>query len=191
MTSCHLILNLGGIKMKKIFVMLLLILFVFSCGKEKQPEKVEEKKPIQENLFKNIDVDKLSKRLENEIEAKGMKVDSFDDLNSDGKVFYYSTLNGNKDEIITINYENLTPTAMVGKIAGRGKDKMESFKNLSLALIRASDTNLTDEDAQIIYEELLNKLENTTSSTVVTKNDLTYGIEVISGVDDELVIYAK
>ena len=68
---------------------------------------------------------------------------------------------------------------------------MEIFKNLSLALIRASDTNLTDEDAQIIYEELLNKLENTTSSTVVTKNDLTYGIEVISGVDDELVIYAK
>ena len=44
--------------------MLLMLLFVFSCGKEKKPEKPEEKKTVQENLFKNIDVDRLSKRLE-------------------------------------------------------------------------------------------------------------------------------
>ena len=177
--------------MKKIFVILLMMLFVFSCGKEKKPERSEEKKTLQENLFKNIDVDKLSKRLEKKMEDKGMKVDSFEDLNSDGQVFYYSTINGNKDEIITINYENLTPTAIVGKITGKGESKMESFKNLSLALIEASDTNLTNEDAQLIYEELLNKLEGSTSSTLATKNNLTYGIEVIVGTEDELLIYAK
>ena len=178
--------------MKKFFIMLLMLLFVFSCGKEKQPEKVEAKETVQENLFKNIDVDKLSRRLEKKIEVNGMKVDSFEDLNSDGQVFYYSTLNGNKDEIITINYANLTPTAIVGKISGKGESKMEIFKNLSLAVVKASDTDLTDEEAQMIYEELLNKLENTASSTISTGNNLTYGIEIITGTDDdELVIYAK
>ena len=177
--------------MKKIFVMLLMLLLVFSCRKEKQPEKPNEKKTVQENLFKNIDVDKLSKRLEKKMEDKGMKVDNFEDLSSDGKVFYYSTINGNKDEIITINYENLTPTAIVGKITGKGETQMEAFKNLSLSIIEASDTQLTNEDAQIIYEELLNKLESSVSSTVATKNNLTYGIEVIAGTEDELLIYAK
>ena len=56
--------------------MLLMLLFVFSCGKEKKPEKPEEKKTVQENLFKNIDVDRLSKRLEKKIENSGMKVDN-------------------------------------------------------------------------------------------------------------------
>ena len=178
--------------MKKVFALLLMLLFVTGCGKEKVPEKSEIKQQIQENVFKNIDVDKLSKRLESEIEKKGMKVDNFEDLNSDGQVFYYSTLNGNKDEIITINYANLTPTAIVGKISGKGESKMEIFKNLSLAVVKASDTNLTDEEAQMIYEELLNKLENMTSSTISTGNNLTYGIEIIAGTDDdELVIYAK
>ena len=177
--------------MKKFFIMLLMLLFVFSCGKQKQPEKIEVKETIQDNLFKNIDVDKLSRRLEKKIEDSGMKVDSFEDLNSDGKVFYYSTINGNKNEIITINYENLTPTAIVGKVTGKDESNMETFRKLSLSVIMASDTKLTDEDAQIIYEELLNKLENATSSTVVTKNNLTYGIEVIFGTEDELIIYAK
>lgn len=176
--------------MKKIFMILLMCLFIFSCGKKEKPLEVIEEKSQQENLFKNIDVDKLSKRLTRVIQIYGMKVDNFEDLSSDGKVYYYSTLNNNEDEIITINYENLTPTAIVGKVISKNEEKIEIFKNLSLAIIKSSDTNLTDEDAQFIFEKLLEQMDKSISVTVTGSNNLTYGIEII-GVEDAMIFYVK
>lgn len=176
--------------MKKNFMILLMCLLIFACGKTEKPLETVEEKPRQESMFKSIDVDKLSERLTQLIEFYGMKVDNFEDLSSDGKVYYYSTLNGNEDEVITINYENLTPTAIVGKVISKDEQKIEVFKNLSLAIIKASDTNLTDLDAEIIFEKLLDQLDNSVSGTVTGSNHLTYGIEIV-GIEDALIFYVK
>ena len=165
--------------MKKFFMIFMMSLLIFSCNKsEKNKVETPETKPVQENIFKNIDVDKLATRLEEITLNNGIKIDDFKDLDSEGKAFYYSTLNGSESEILTINYESLTPTAIVGKVENVDEEKMEIIKKISFTIIKASDTNITDADAEKIYEELLQKLEGTVSVSLTYSNNLTYGVEI-------------
>ena len=79
--------------MKKFFMIFIMCILIFSCNKnEKDKVETVETKPTQENLFKNIDVDKLATRLEEVLLENGIKVDDFKDLDSDGKAFYYLEL---------------------------------------------------------------------------------------------------
>ena len=75
-------------------------------------------------------MDKLATRLEEITLNNGIKIDDFKDLDSEGKAFYYSTLNGSESEILTINYESLTPTAIVGKVENVDEEKMEMTQNM-------------------------------------------------------------
>ena len=65
---------------------------------------------------------------------------------------------------------------------------MEIIKKISFTIIKASDTNITDADAEKIYEELLQKLEGTVSVSLTYSNNLTYGIEITG---DEMSFYVK
>ena len=176
--------------MKKILMILLMFLLMLSCGKTEKVVETKPEKQVDEKIFKEVDVDKLSEKIEQMGSLYGLAIEDFSDLSSDGKVFYYAKINENKDQIITINYENLTPTAIVGKVISTSEEDIEIFNKLALVIIRASDTNLTDEDAQMIFKELLIKLENEISVSITTKNNITYAIEII-GLEDAMVFYAK
>lgn len=174
--------------MKKFLMIFIMCMLIFSCNKNEK-DKVDkvETKPVQENLFKNIDVDKLATRLEGILLDNGIKVDEFKDLDSDGKAFYYSTLNGSTSEVLTINYESLTPTAILAKVENVDAKKMEMIKKISLSIIKASDINITNEEAEKIFEELLQKLGES-SASLTYSNSLNYGIEIEG---EEMIFYVK
>ena len=175
--------------MKKFFMIFIMCILIFSCNKnEKDKVETVETKPTQENLFKNIDVDKLATRLEEVLLENGIKVDDFKDLDSDGKAFYYSTLNGSTGEVLTINYESLTPTAILAKIENVDANKMELIKKISFSVIKASDINITDEEADKIFEELLQKLDESVCGSVTYSNGLNYGIDITG---EEMIFYVK
>ena len=172
--------------MKKLYLVFLMVLMLFSCGKNKE---TDEKELVQDNIFKNIDVEKLAIRIDMKAEEYDIKINGFKDLTMDNKAYFHSNLNGTEEESIMISYENLTPTGIFGKINMVNEENLEVVEKIAVVIIRASDTDITNDAAVNLYRQLLEKIsDQKLTASVIYSNNLTYVIEIK---EDGMVFYVK
>lgn len=180
-------------KIKIILLITLIFMNILSCDlKTKKNDKDTLKKEYNnQDIFKDLPLEKVSERFGIISKKNKIKLKKFERLNYDGKSFYYSEVVNNERASYTIEYIGIDVRGLFFKVNSINAENLVVIQNFIINLIEVSDAKIKKVEANAIYEELLNKMQQgELFSRIDYKNGIIYGLQIDSQ-KGELIFFAQ
>ena len=180
-------------KIKIILLITLIFMNILSCDlKTKKNDKDTLKKEYNnQDIFKDLPLEKVSERFGIISKKNKIKLKKFERLNYDGKSFYYSEVVNNERTSYTIEYIGIDVRGLFFKVNSINAENLFVIQNFIINLIEVSDTKIKKAEANAIYEELLDKMQQgELFSRTDYKNGIIYGLQIDSQ-KGELIFFAQ
>ncbi len=180
-------------KIKIILLITLIFMNILSCDlKTKKNDKDTLKKEYNnQDIFKDLPLEKVSERFGIISKKNKIKLKKFERLNYDGKSFYYSEVVNNERTSYTIEYIGIDVRGLFFKVNSINAENLFVIQNFIINLIEVSDTKIKKAEANAIYEELLDKMQQgELFSKIDYKNGIIYGLQIDSQ-KGELIFFAQ
>ena len=180
-------------KIKIILLIILIFINILSCDlkKEKNDKDTLKKEYNNQDIFKDLPLEKVSERFDIMSKKNKIKLKKFERLNYDGKSFYYSEVVNNERTSYTIEYIGIDVKGLFFKVNSINAENLFVIQNFIINLIEVSDTKIKKAEANAIYEELLDKMQQgELFSRTDYKNGIIYGLQIDSQ-KGELIFFAQ
>ena len=180
-------------KIKIILLITLIFMNILSCDlKTKKNDKDTLKKEYNnQDIFKDLPLEKVSERFGIISKKNKIKLKKFERLNYDGKSFYYSEVVNNERASYTIEYIGIDVRGLFFKVNSINAENLVVIQNFIINLIEVSDAKIKKAEANAIYEELLDKMQQgELFSRTDYKNGIIYGLQIDSQ-KGELIFFAQ
>ena len=180
-------------KIKIILLIILIFINILSCDlkKEKNDKDTLKKEYNNQDIFKDLPLEKVSERFDIMSKKNKIKLKRFERLNYDGKSFYYSEVVNNERTSYTIEYIGIDVRGLFFKVNSINAENLFVIQNFIINLIEVSDAKIKKAEANAIYEELLEKMQQgELFSKTDYKNGIIYGLQIDSQ-KGELIFFAQ
>lgn len=180
-------------KIKIILLIILIFINILSCDlkKEKNDKDTLKKEYNNQDIFKDLPLEKVRERFDIMSKKNKIKLKKFERLNYDGKSFYYSEVVNNERTIYTIEYIGIDVRGLFFKVNSINAENLFVIQNFIINLIEVSDAKIKKVEANAIYEELLEKMQQgELFSKTDYKNGIIYGLQIDSQ-KGELIFFAQ
>lgn len=180
-------------KIKIILLIILIFINILSCDlkKEKNDKDTLKKEYNNQDIFKDLPLEKVRERFDIMSKKNKIKLKRFERLNYDGKSFYYSEVVNNERTSYTIEYIGIDVKGLFFKVNSINAENLFVIQNFIINLIEVSDTKIKKAEANAIYEELLDKMQQgELFSRTDYKNGIIYGLQIDSQ-KGELIFFAQ
>ena len=148
-------------KIKIILLIILIFINILSCDlkKEKNDKDTLKKEYNNQDIFKDLPLEKVRERFDIMSKKNKIKLKRFERLNYDGKSFYYSEVVNNERTSYTIEYIGIYVRLLFFKVNSINAENLFVIQNFIINLIEVSDAKIKKVEANAIYEELLEKMQ--------------------------------
>lgn len=180
-------------KIKIILLIILIFINILSCDlkKEKNDKDTLKKEYNNQDIFKDLPLEKVRERFDIMSKKNKIKLKRFERLNYDGKSFYYSEVVNNERTSYTIEYIGIDVRGLFFKVNSINAENLFVIQNFIINLIEVSDAKIKKVEANAIYEELLEKMQQgELFSKTDYKNGIIYGLQ-IDIQKGELIFFAQ
>ena len=180
-------------KIKIILLIILIFINILSCDlkKEKNDKDTLKKEYNNQDIFKDLPLEKVRERFDIMSKKNKIKLKRFERLNYDGKSFYYSEVVNNERTSYTIEYIGIDVRGLFFKVNSINAENLFVIQNFIINLIEVSDAKIKKAEANAIYEELLEKMQQgELFSKTDYKNGIIYGLQIDSQ-KGELIFFAQ
>lgn len=180
-------------KIKIILLMTLIFMNILSCDlkTEKNDKDTLKKEYNNQEIFKDLPLEKVRERFDIMSKKNKIKLKNFERLNYDGKSFYYSEVVNNERTSYTIEYIGIDVRGLFFKVNSINAENLFVIQNFIINLIEVSDAKIKKAEANAIYEELLDKMQQgELFSRIDYKNGIIYGLQIDSQ-KGELIFFAQ
>lgn len=180
-------------KIKIILLIILIFINILSCDlkKEKNDKDTLKKEYNNQDIFKDLPLEKVRERFDIMSKKNKIKLKKFERLNYDGKSFYYSEVVNNERTSYTIEYIGIDVRGLFFKVNSINAENLFVIQNFIINLIEVSDAKIKKAEANAIYEELLEKMQQgELFSKTDYKNGIIYGLQIDSQ-KGELIFFAQ
>lgn len=180
-------------KIKIILLIILIFINILSCDlkKEKNDKDTLKKEYNNQDIFKDLPLEKVRERFDIMSKKNKIKLKKFERLNYDGKSFYYSEVVNNERTSYTIEYIGIDVRGLFFKVNLINAENLFVIQNFIINLIEVSDAKIKKAEANAIYEELLEKMQqDELFSKTDYKNGIIYGLQIDSQ-KGELIFFAQ
>ena len=180
-------------KIKIILLIILIFINILSCDlkKEKNDKDTLKKEYNNQDIFKDLPLEKVRERFDIMSKKNKIKLKRFERLNYDGKSFYYSEVVNNERTSYTIEYIGIDVRGLFFKVNSINAENLFVIQNFIINLIEVSDAKIKKSEANAIYEELLEKMQQgEIFSKTDYKNGIIYGLQIDSQ-KGELIFFAQ
>lgn len=180
-------------KIKIILLIILIFINILSCDlkKEKNDKDTLKKEYNNQDIFKDLPLEKVRERFDIMSKKNKIKLKKFERLNYDGKSFYYSEVVNNERTSYTIEYIGIDVRGLFFKVNLINAENLFVIQNFIINLIEVSDAKIKKAEANAIYEELLEKMQQgELFSKTDYKNGIIYGLQIDSQ-KGELIFFAQ
>lgn len=180
-------------KIKIILLIILIFINILSCDlkKEKNDKDTLKKEYNNQDIFKDLPLEKVRERFDIMSKKNKIKLKRFERLNYDGKSFYYSEVVNNERTSYTIEYIGIDVRGLFFKVNSINVENLFVIQNFIINLIEVSDAKIKKAEANAIYEELLEKMQQgELFSKTDYKNGIIYGLQIDSQ-KGELIFFAQ
>ncbi len=180
-------------KIKIILLIILIFINILSCDlkKEKNDKDTLKKEYNNQDIFKDLPLEKVRERFDIMSKKNKIKLKRFERLNYDGKSFYYSEVVNNERTSYTIEYIGIDVRGLFFKVNSINAENLFVIQNFIINLIEVSDAKIKKVEANAIYEELLEKMQQgELFSKTDYKNGIIYGLQIDSQ-KGELIFFAQ
>lgn len=180
-------------KIKIILLIILIFINILSCDlkKEKNDKDTLKKEYNNQDIFKDLPLEKVRERFDIMSKKNKIKLKKFERLNYDGKSFYYSEVVNNERRSYTIEYIGIDVRGLFFKVNSINAENLFVIQNFIINLIEVSDAKIKKAEANAIYEELLEKMQQgELFSKTDYKNGIIYGLQIDSQ-KGELIFFAQ
>lgn len=180
-------------KIKIILLIILMFINILSCDlkKEKNDKDTLKKEYNNQDIFKDLPLEKVRERFDIMSKKNKIKLKKFERLNYDGKSFYYSEVVNNERTSYTIEYIGIDVRGLFFKVNLINAENLFVIQNFIINLIEVSDAKIKKAEANAIYEELLEKMQqDELFSKTDYKNGIIYGLQIDSQ-KGELIFFAQ
>ena len=180
-------------KIKIILLIILIFINILSCDlkKEKNDKDTLKKEYNNQDIFKDLPLEKVRERFDIMSKKNKIKLKRFERLNYDGKSFYYSEVVNNERTSYTIEYIGIDVRGLFFKVNSINAENLFVIQNFIINLIEVSDAKIKKVEANAIYEELLEKMQQgELFSKKDYKNGIIYGLQIDSQ-KGELIFFAQ
>ena len=180
-------------KIKIILLIILIFINILSCDlkKEKNDKDTLKKEYNNQDIFKDLPLEKVRERFDIMPKKNKIKLKKFERLNYDGKSFYYSEVVNNERTSYTIEYIGIDVRGLFFKVNSINAENLFVIQNFIINLIEVSDAKIKKAEANAIYEELLEKMQQgELFSKTDYKNGIIYGLQIDSQ-KGELIFFAQ
>ena len=170
-------------KIKIILLIILIFINILSCDlkKEKNDKDTLKKEYNNQDIFKDLPLEKVRERFDIMSKKNKIKLKKFERLNYDGKSFYYSEVVNNERTSYTIEYIGIDVRGLFFKVNLINAENLFVIQNFIINLIEVSDAKIKKAEANAIYEELLEKMQqDELFSKTDYKNGIIYGLQIDS-----------
>ena len=159
--------------------------------KEKNDKDTLKKEYNNQDIFKDLPLEKVRERFDIMSKKNKIKLKKFERLNYDGKSFYYSEVVNNERTSYTIEYIGIDVRGLFFKVNSINAENLFVIQNFIINLIEVSDAKIKKAEANAIYEELLEKMQQgELFSKTDYKNGIIYGLQIDSQ-KGELIFFAQ
>lgn len=180
-------------KIKIILLIILIFINILSCDlkKEKNDKDTLKKEYNNQDIFKDLPLEKVRERFDIMSKKNKIKLKRFERLNYDGESFYYSEVVNNERTSYTIEYIGIDVRGLFFKVNSINAENLFVIQNFIINLIEVSDAKIKKAEANAIYEELLEKMQQgELFSKTDYKNGIIYGLQIDSQ-KGELIFFAQ
>ena len=180
-------------KIKIILLITLIFMTILSCDlkTEKNDKDALKKEYNNQDIFKDLPLEKVRERFDIMSKKNKIKLKKFERLNYDGKSFYYSEVVNNERTSYPIEYIGIDVKGLFFKVNSINAENLFVIQNFIINLIEVSDTKIKKAEANAIYEELLDKMQQgELFSRTDYKNGIIYGLQIDSQ-KGELIFFAQ
>ena len=180
-------------KIKIILLIILIFINILSCDlkKEKNDKDTLKKEYNNQDIFKDLPLEKVRERFDIMSKKNKIRLKKFERLNYDGKSFYYSEVVNNERTSYTIEYIGIDVRGLFFKVNLINAENLFVIQNFIINLIEVSDAKIKKAEANAIYEELLEKMQqDELFSKTDYKNGIIYGLQIDSQ-KGELIFFAQ
>ena len=170
---------------KKRIIMFFLILIFLSCGKKENiKDKAENKnnaEQIEDQLvtFKDESIEKVINDFEVSSKRNKIEINKFEKLKYENQNFYKAEIMTKEDSNYTISSHGIDIKGLVLKVGTVSNSDLGIIEDMVVNLIEVSDKRITEDEARILYAQLLSDIKyDKLSNSIKYKNGITYAIQV-------------
>lgn len=168
---------------KNIIFLLIFSLILIGCNNKYINDKIQREKikNLEENvnIFKNNSVESVVKQFQEISKKNKIKIDNFEKLNYDGRVFYYSKIRDKKGISYMMEYTGFDIGGLFLKMDSITGENLSDLEKFILNLISISDLKIDENEAKELYTQLLlNIPEKENFNIIEYNNGLKYGLKI-------------